>query len=575
MNEWLKNTTEKLKSFWKDSSVVKKAIFIGIILAIIVIFVVVANVSSSKTMESLFSKGITDQNDVNRITNYLDEKNIHYILSDSTTGSGTNILVDDADTALRVKANLSAENLFPSNINPYEEFNVLSSSWSDTDFERNTKSKLASQRAVQYQIEAIDDISKASVILTVPEDSLFIEQQKPVTASVVLTFKRGSNLASEKKRLQGIQSIILASVPGLLPENLKISDSLGNILNDFEGMADFDRLTLIDKQQSKISKYENDIAAITLRTLQNVVGKKRVKDVAVNLEMDFSKKTESSEIHSPIELTPQDPTKPYDTRVVTPSITISSQEVNKTYEGTSFNPEGPAGVEGQNPPTYSDMSNMIGKTTEKGVTKNEVVNTTKQEIEFSPERGRRTISAFIDGVWKIALDENGKEIWEGKSRKRTYTPVSAEEIKLWEDTVFTGTGCKASRGDSVKLTPTPFDHSEEFALEDELELKAEQTRRTVLLVLGVVAVILIGFILFRVISKEIEKRRRLREEELLRQQQAAREQALWDAKADANIPVTMSVEESRRAELLENATNLAKEHPEDVALLIRTWLMEE
>ena len=28
-------------------------------------------------------------------------------------------------------------------------------------------------------------------------------------------------------------------------------------------------------------------------------------------------------------------------------------------------------------------------------------------------------------------------------------------------------------------------------------------------------------------------------------------------------------------ELLENAINLAKEHPEDVALLIRTWLMEE
>ena len=39
--------------------------------------------------------------------------------------------------------------------------------------------------------------------------------------------------------------------------------------------------------------------------------------------------------------------------------------------------------------------------------------------------------------------------------------------------------------------------------------------------------------------------------------------------------ISMSVEESRRAELLENAINLAKEHPEDVALLIRTWLMEE
>jgi len=37
----------------------------------------------------------------------------------------------------------------------------------------------------------------------------------------------------------------------------------------------------------------------------------------------------------------------------------------------------------------------------------------------------------------------------------------------------------------------------------------------------------------------------------------------------------MSVEERKRLELQENAVNMAKEHPEDVALLIRTWLMEE
>ena len=66
-----------------------------------------------------------------------------------------------------------------------------------------------------------------------------------------------------------------------------------------------------------------------------------------------------------------------------------------------------------------------------------------------------------------------------------------------------------------------------------------------------------------------------KQNELLRKQQADREQALWAAQDDANMNISMSVEESRRAELLENAINLAKEHPEDVALLIRTWLMEE
>ena len=54
-----------------------------------------------------------------------------------------------------------------------------------------------------------------------------------------------------------------------------------------------------------------------------------------------------------------------------------------------------------------------------------------------------------------------------------------------------------------------------------------------------------------------------------------REKALWDAKQDGLQDVTMSVEERKRAELQENAIAMAKEHPEDVAMLIRTWLLEE
>ena len=41
------------------------------------------------------------------------------------------------------------------------------------------------------------------------------------------------------------------------------------------------------------------------------------------------------------------------------------------------------------------------------------------------------------------------------------------------------------------------------------------------------------------------------------------------------MEVTMSVEERERAELQESVMSIAREHPEDVAMLIRTWLMEE
>lgn len=69
-------------------------------------------------------------------------------------------------------------------------------------------------------------------------------------------------------------------------------------------------------------------------------------------------------------------------------------------------------------------------------------------------------------------------------------------------------------------------------------------------------------------------RRRLAEEARIRQQEEERQRALLEAQQQG-MEVTMSVEERKRAELQENAIAMAKEHPEDVAMLIRTWLMEE
>ena len=66
----------------------------------------------------------------------------------------------------------------------------------------------------------------------------------------------------------------------------------------------------------------------------------------------------------------------------------------------------------------------------------------------------------------------------------------------------------------------------------------------------------------------------MREEEMLRKSQMEREKTLWDAQ-EASMGVEMSVEERKRAEMQENVLSMAKDHPEDVAMLIRTWLMEE
>ena len=81
-------------------------------------------------------------------------------------------------------------------------------------------------------------------------------------------------------------------------------------------------------------------------------------------------------------------------------------------------------------------------------------------------------------------------------------------------------------------------------------------------------------IFFRMLSKYLERKRREKEEELARQHQAMREAALRSAE-EQGMEVELSIEDRARQEMQENAVNMAREHPEDVAQLIRTWLVEE
>ena len=571
MNEWLKKMTGKIQDFWKNSSVVKKVILIGVVAAVIAAVVIAARVSSAPTTVRIFNAPVTNETSRSQILDRISQENVEAYVSDDGY-----ISVADRDTARKMRSILISEGLVPSNIDPFAGY--YERSWSTTDAEQNVRLKNAITQSLKQHLEAISDISAAFVTIVLPENELFSADQKPVSASVILKTTPNSNITVDRKRVLGIQRLILSAVEGLTAENLTISDADGNILNDFEGMAESDRVSIIEKQQKLRHAEEAKLRAAVLKALQKFYTDDRIRDLNVTIDMDMSEKSSTSTIYSPIQIRADNPDTPYDDSEYRDTLPISEQTVVNDWQGTGFNPEGPTGTEGQTPPVYSDMSNVIGHSTQTGVTRNNVINTTQTSEKVAPQLGRRTISVNVDGVWDIKrdpkthaylIDENTGAL------AREYTPVPAEELSELTNYVRGAVGYDRNRGDLVTVTNIQFDRKAQFSAEDAAYFRKQQTRRTVLLVLAAIALVLVGFIMFRVISKDIERRRRLREEELLRRQQAEREKALWEAKDDANMQVTMSVEESRRAELQENAINLAKEHPEDVAMLIRTWLMEE
>lgn len=567
MNEWLKKVTESAKKMWSNWKPIQKVILFGIIVIVIVVIIASVKLSAKPSTVRLFNAPVTDQNSLTQILDRLSQENVNAYTNDAGY-----ISVDDDKTARRMREILISENLVPSSVDPWAGF--YDRSWSTTDADQNVKLKNTIQRQLKQHIEAIADVQLADVNIVLPENQLFSADQNPVTASVILKTTPQSNLLQDRKRILGIQRLILSAVEGLREENLIITDVDGNQINDFEGMAESDRVSIIEKQQKLIRKQEVELRAKILKALQRTFREDRCRDMNVAIEMDMSQKTSESKEFSPIVIKPDNPDTPYDDSEYRDYLPRSSQTVTREWQGTGYNPEGPAGVEGQTPPVYSDMSNVIGRSTETGVSQNNELNEkTTQEIS-SPKFDKISVSVNLDGKWKKVKDNNGNLIIEDGAIKREYTPVSAEEMAEAVRLIQGAIGYDRSRGDRVEVTNIAYDRDDEFEAEDAEYFAAIQRKRTILLILIAIVVVLVGFILFRIISREMERRRREREARLLAEQQAARERALWEAKDDG-MEVTMSVEETRRMELQENAISMAKEHPEDVAMLIRTWLMEE
>ncbi len=567
MNEWLKKLGESAKAAWAKWSKIQKGIIIGIAIAIIVAVAALFRVSSTPTTVRLFNAPVTGDMQ-SQILTRLDQENVGATVNDAGY-----ISVPDEKTAIKMREILISEGLVPAVVDPWASF--FERGWSTTDADQNQKKKLAIERALTQHIQAIEEVASADVRLSLPEDKLFASEQDPVKASVIIRAKPMSDLYTNRRKILGIQRLIMSAVEGLSAEWCTITDSEGNILNDFEGMAESDRLDLVKKQEKLIREGEAHYRAQILKALQNTLSADRVRDLNIKIDMDFSKETKDSTVYHPITIREDNPDTPYDDSEFRDTLPISQQTVTREWQGTGFNPQGPAGTEGQNSPTYADMSNVIGKQTETGVTQNNALNTDQIHREESPRYNKVTVSVNIDGIWKKKYDKNHNPVFnDGGGIVRDYAPVPKEQLEQWADYIQSAIGYDRAKGYKVTVINIPFDRKDEFEAEDEAIRKAQQTRLTIILVLIGLAAILAIFILYRFISREMERRRRLREEELLRKQQAARDAALWEAKEEG-VEVTMSVEERKRAELQENAIAMAKEHPEDVAMLIRTWLMEE
>ena len=573
MNDKLKAALDKAKNQWNKWSKVQKGIFGGVIALIVVAVIVLGTVSTQDGRVSLFNASINDTQAFERIVTRLEEENVPF----TTTADGR-IYVDNSRVARRLKAVVVQEGLLPSNMDVWSFLNV--NQFTVTDFEQKEKVRLAIAKDLEALLKSLDDVDNASVKIAMPETELFAEDNKPVTASVVITPSFSSDLVTNRAKIEGIERLVTRAIPRIDRENITITDNSGIELNS-KNFQVVDRLHLTEAQLKIKQKAEKLLYEKVKRVLTNngvgsaPIPPSRISISPVEIDMQFNEESYIYDEILPIILKADNPDTPYDDQQIIEKVLVESVVNTEEYNGTGFNPEGPAGVEGQVPPAYKDLQGLVARygkdqsesryeTSKKQTT----VNKTPWQINGI------SVSVLIDGITVKERDASGNYIEsENGGIQRSYVPVDEETLRSLRSAVEGAIRYDQNRGDIVEVRNVQFDRTAEFEQEDNAYRTSKKVKQALFATLLTLVVLLSLIFLIRTIVHWRERRRKLREEERARQL-AMERQAMLD-RLDNPINIPMTGEDAEKNELFREAQVMAREHPEDVAQLIRAWLVEE
>lgn len=565
-----KSLLPKLKEVFKKLNTTQKAIIGGAVLLIVVLLFVITGVSSSSGKYPLYGVNYKiKEKDKDRIVKALKTMGVQFDADEEQ------VFVKDKETAMKVRTELGVEGIIPENVKAWDLFD--NQPFTTTDFERKINVRRAITASIKKHLEMIDDIESADVVISFGEEKYFADDMKnnPLTASIVITPRPGSDIIGNKSKIKGLRDLIAKGVDQLKPENIVILDHKGNALTDQLSESDEEENIRLAKEQMKIKEKLRMQKYADLKEMVARAFTSKRFDLKLDVELNWDVKKIKDNLIKPVIIKPDNPETPYDDSVIQDSVTISKKTTTENFKGQGYIPEGPAGIEDQVPAGLKEKMDRYNHYQKEENIENKEISRSEQEIKSAPYEVRKmTVSVFLDGVWEKERDSDGDLIIEGGKIKRKFVPVNKDITKQVEDILKSYIGYDSVRGDKISVQAIAFDRSEEFEKEDEEVRKSQRFRKTIMAaVIGLIAIFVIS-IVYKALEREMARRRRLREEDLIKQQEALRMAALKAAEHETGGG-DLSPEERARIELQENAVKTSKEHPEDVAKLIRTWLSEE
>ena len=293
--------------------------------------------------------------------------------------------------------------------------------------------KLNYQRALQGElsrtIAQLTGVEQARVHLVIPEKSLFKDNEKPATASIVLKMK--SNRALRDSEVQGVVHLVSSSIEGMDPERVTILDSRGKILS--KGGSGDATTRMTSAMQETQRTYEKNVEESIQSLLDPIVG--GGKSVArVTATLDYKQVERVEEKFDP------------------ESIAVRSEQRTEEKGSSTTSSSGVPGVQ-----TNLGRTTAGGGATSGGGSKNdetlnyEVSRSTAKIIEPVGALSKISIAVLVDGKYEAPA-----AVKEGQTAKAKYTPRSPDELQKIETLVKSAVGFNLERGDQLTVQNIPF-----------------------------------------------------------------------------------------------------------------------
>jgi flagellar M-ring protein FliF len=512
--------------------------------------------NSRPDYQVLFSN--LSQEDAGEMVNKLKERKVPFQL----TNNGTTLLVP-REQVYEVRLSFATEGLPKGGGVGFEVFDRTN--LGTTDFVQKLNYQRALQGELSRTIKQIKEIEQARVHIVTPKESLFVEEQKKSTASVLVKTRSGMTLAPPQ--VEGIVNLVSSAVEGLEPGNITIVDTTGKVLFKRTDSTLMGQLTTTQLEYQK--NIEENLKKKVQGMLEEVLGPSKAI-ARISTDIDFQQVEITEEKYDPTGVlrSEQKNVEKSSTTQVLPS---SSGEPK---EGTLEPKGGTLELKGNDPKKGATPDNLKVQT--KG-NPPAPVNLTSAERQneirnYEISKVSKHTRAPMGKVAKVSVAVVVDGSYQGSGKTRQYVSRNPDEMKNLENIVKKAIGYNEDRKDQVEVINMPFYWSvmEEETKEEKIPVWEKYLQ---IYYKPAISLILAFLFIFFVVRPFLKKRSFSPEKE---------EASLLQSAPPGTLPpqvaqVAQVAQEKKPAALSfkDQAVQIAQEDPSKTARIVKTWLQEK